>query len=157
MITLDIQQASQNQHLPTAANFQLWVEAALASEKKDMELTIRIVDSNEIQELNKLYRGKDRPTNILSFPFQSPTNIQLDLLGDLVICAHLIEEEAQQQKKPLFDHWTHIVVHGCLHLIGYDHINNQEAAIMEQCEIDILQQLGIKNPYIANEIEFSEE
>jgi len=146
-ITLDLQNACTNSNIPTLAQFQQWVNASLLPQHDNTELTIRLVNINESQQLNAQYRGKDKPTNVLSFPFEVPEGIELNLLGDLVICADIVESEALQQNKPLNAHWAHMVVHGCLHLLGYDHINNQDAEQMEALEIDILTKLGFNSPY----------
>jgi probable rRNA maturation factor len=138
--------------LPSEPQFQLWVDTALAQvssePEKDFELTIRLVNSEESQQLNMQYRGKDKPTNVLSFPFEVPEGIELNLLGDLIICIEVMKQEAQDQKKSLFDHWAHLVIHGCLHLVGFDHISDSEAVEMESIEIAVLAKLGIKNPYL---------
>ncbi|SET55962.1 rRNA maturation RNase YbeY [Thalassotalea agarivorans] len=146
-ITLDIQRAINDDTLPTDDAFNQWAKAALAPYNKDFELTIRIVDVAESQQLNSQYRGKDKPTNVLSFPFEVPDGIELDLLGDLIICADVVSQEAKQQNKSLNAHWAHMVVHGCLHLLGFDHIEDAEAEEMEALEIDILAKLGFNNPY----------
>ncbi|KZZ19879.1 rRNA maturation RNase YbeY, partial [Oleiphilus sp. HI0080] len=111
------------------------------------ELTIRVVDTPEIQELNANYRDKDKPTNVLSFPFEAPEHIELDLLGDLIICAQVVNAEAKEQNKDEKSHWAHMTVHGVLHLLGYDHIDDIEADEMEGLEIKILHELGYANPY----------
>jgi probable rRNA maturation factor len=147
-ITLDIQFACENSNLPSTAQMQLWAEAALLSYNKDFELTLRLVDISESQQLNHQYRGKDKPTNVLSFPFEVPDGIELDLLGDLVICADVVESEAITQNKTVNAHWAHMIIHGCLHLLGYDHISEDEAIEMETIEINLLAPLGIENPYI---------
>lgn len=146
-ITLDLQIASEAADLPAESDIQVWLDAALASYQRDFELTIRIVDNSESQSLNHQYRGKDKPTNVLSFPFEVPEGIELDLLGDLVICAPVVKAEASEQEKPIIAHWAHMVVHGCLHLLGFDHITEEEALEMETLEIDILAKLGFNNPY----------
>ncbi|WP_448213311.1 rRNA maturation RNase YbeY [Colwellia sp. MEBiC06753] len=147
MITVDIQRAINEENLPTDQDFQLWAEAALLPYNKPFELTIRIVDETESQTLNHTYRAKDKPTNVLSFPFEVPDGIELDLLGDLVICAEVVDQEAHEQHKTLNAHWAHMTIHGCLHLLGFDHISDEEAEEMEALEIDILQKLGFNNPY----------
>ena len=98
--------------------------------------------------LNHEYRGKDKPTNVLSFPFEAPPGIELDLLGDLIICRQVVEKEAEEQSKPLLAHWAHMVVHGSLHLLGYDHIEDDEAEEMESLETEIMQTMGFEDPYI---------
>lgn len=113
------------------------------------EVTIRIVDEAESQQLNHTYRGKDKPTNVLSFPFEAPAGIELPLLGDLIICRQVVEREAQEQEKPLLAHWAHMVVHGSLHLLGYDHIEDAEAEEMESIETEIMLALGYDDPYIS--------
>lgn len=146
-ITLDLQIASEAADLPAESDIQVWLDAALSSYQRNFELTIRIVDNCESQSLNHQYRGKDKPTNVLSFPFEVPEGIELDLLGDLVICAPVVKAEASEQEKPIIAHWAHMVVHGCLHLLGFDHITEEEALEMETLEIDILAKLGFNNPY----------
>lgn len=142
-----LQKKSRSKNIPSRSAFQRWINSALAQFKMDSEVTIRIVDTSESAKLNKNYRNKTGATNILSFPFEAPPDIQLPLLGDLVICAPLISKEAKEQNKPLLAHWAHITIHGTLHLLGYDHIKNKDAKIMESLEIKLLRQLGYKNPY----------
>lgn len=149
-IELDIQRAIQSKTIPSDEKFNLWVHSVLSQYSKPFELTIRIVDSAESQQLNHQYRQKDKPTNVLSFPFEVPEGIELDLLGDLVICAEIVETEATEQNKALEAHWAHMVIHGCLHLLGYDHISDDEADEMEALEIKILMQMGFSNPYVIN-------
>lgn len=143
-----VQQASRYKKIPSRYYLQRWVNAALTKQRKTAELTIRIVDKPESAKLNQTYRHKDGPTNVLSFPFEAPADLALPpLLGDLVICAPLVAAEAAAQNKTLLAHWAHLVIHGVLHLLGYDHLKKSEAAIMETLEIKILKQLGFPNPY----------
>ncbi len=149
-ITLDLQLACEKTNLPSKAEFTTWLNTALASYNKPFEVTIRVVDADESQALNLQYRNKDNPTNVLSFPFEVPEGVELDLLGDLVICAEVVEQEAKQQNKPLINHWAHMVIHGCLHLLGYDHISEDDANEMEALEIKLLAKLEISDPYQIN-------
>ena len=114
-----------------------------------LKMTVRIVDEAESHDLNLTYRGKDRPTNVLSFPFECPDEVELPLLGDLVICRQVVEREAIEQEKPLMAHWAHMIVHGSLHLLGYDHIEDDEAEEMESLETEIMQGLGFADPYLS--------
>lgn len=149
MITLDLQIAVEDTStLPSTEQFQLWVDSALSHTNKSWELTIRIVENKESQQLNNEYRGKNKPTNVLSFPFEVPDGIDLPLLGDLVISAQVVAEEAMEQSKQTSSHWAHMVIHGCLHLLGYDHIEDDEAEEMEALEIELLAKLNINNPYL---------
>ncbi len=148
-VILDLQIASESQAgLPEEALFQRWLEAVLPQFQAESEVTIRIVDQAESQELNLTYRGKDKPTNVLSFPFEAPPEIELSLLGDLIICRQVVETEAVEQQKTAEEHWAHMVIHGCLHLLGYDHIEDDEAEEMETLETEILAQLGYSDPYL---------
>lgn len=149
-IILDLQLASTAADLPDEAQFQQWLEAAVLPFQDDAEVTIRLVDEAESQQLNFEYREKDKPTNVLSFPFQQPPGLELPLLGDLVICAQVVAREALEQNKTLHAHWAHMVVHGCLHLLGFDHINETDAEEMEAEEIQILHDLGFPNPYLID-------
>ncbi len=135
-------------NLPSANEVEKWVSAVLTHlHKEQLELTVRFVENDESRSLNHTYRGKDKPTNVLSFPFEAPPGVSLDLLGDLVICVPVIEQEAHEQKKKIIHHYAHMIVHGTLHLLGYDHIEDDEAEAMEALEIHILSQLGIDDPY----------
>ncbi len=152
-IDIDLQQVSQHPDIPQADLFAVWVKRALKNFRDNSELSIRIVDEMESQSLNAQYRGKDKPTNVLSFPFDVPPGIPASemnhLLGDLVICAPVVAREAIEQKKPTEHHWAHMVIHGTLHLLGFDHINDDEALEMEQLERDILAELTIPDPYFG--------
>jgi len=149
-IILDLQLASANvAGLPDEATFMRWLEGVLPQFQPEAEVTVRVVDEAESHELNLTYRGKDKPTNVLSFPFEAPPQVELPLLGDLVICRQVVEREALEQAVPLEAHWAHMVVHGCLHLLGYDHILDDEAEEMEALEAEIMQSLGYPDPYLA--------
>lgn len=140
--------------IPDVGTLERWAEAALEAggRKEDAELTVRVVSEDEIHALNRDYRHVDRPTNILSFPFECPPEVSLPLIGDLVICMSVLRREALEQHKTLDEHFAHLVVHGCLHLIGYDHIESADAAVMEPLEVKALSALGYDNPYRDDEI-----
>ncbi len=148
MNLIEIQTVFESSGQPDQEQIQRWVDAALEGFNHDTEIVVRIVDEQESADLNEQYRHKPGPTNILSFPVEVPEGIELNLLGDLVICAPVLEKEALEQHKSLTDHWAHIVVHGVLHLLGYDHLDDDEAELMENKEITILNKLNIKNPYL---------
>ncbi|MGL5991954.1 MAG: rRNA maturation RNase YbeY [Aeromonas sobria] len=151
-VTLDLQLASASTGgLPTETQLQGWLDGTILGFQQEAEVTVRIVDEAESNELNLTYRGKDKPTNVLSFPFEAPPGLELPLLGDLVICRQVVEQEANEQNKPLMAHWAHMVVHGSLHLLGYDHIEDEEAEEMEALERDIMQELGFADPYLNDE------
>ncbi|MDB3856434.1 rRNA maturation RNase YbeY [Halieaceae bacterium] len=145
-LDLDIQNGS-NYDCPQTEQIEHWVSACLSARANDTEISIRIVDETEMTNLNRLYRGQDKPTNVLSFPADIPGELELPLLGDIVICASVIETEARQQHKNEISHWAHMLVHGTLHLLGYDHIEESQATEMESLEITILRKLGYTNPY----------
>ena len=147
---IDLQIAcEQETGLPTAEQIEQWATAAVQPQSDEVEMTVRIVDEAESHELNLNYRGKDRPTNVLSFSFECPDEVELPLLGDLVICRQVVEREAQEQDKSLMAHWAHMVVHGSLHLLGYDHIEDDEAEEMESLETQIMTGLGFADPYLS--------
>ena len=147
---IDLQIAcKQETGLPTAEQIEQWATAAVQPQSDEVEMTVRIVDEAESHALNLNYRGKDRPTNVLSFPFECPDEVELPLLGDLVICRQVVEREAQEQDKPVMAHWAHMVVHGSLHLLGYDHIEDDEAEEMESLETQIMTGLGFADPYLS--------
>lgn len=152
MIELDLQVASTGDHLPALGAFQAWSELALRQRTADSELTIRLVDEAEGRELNHTWRHKDYATNVLSFPADVPDDLlDIPLLGDLVICVPVVEREAIEQGKALEAHWAHLVIHGCLHLLGYDHIDDEEAEEMEALERLLLAELGHPDPYAGDE------
>jgi probable rRNA maturation factor len=155
---LDLQLASDCTDIPKQEDIQLWLDTLLLYQQiAQKEITVRIVDEAEIQQLNQQYRGKDKPTNVLSFPFEMPElslpiDVQIDesisiFLGDIVICTQVVKQESLEQNKLLGHHWAHMIIHGTLHLLGYDHIDEQEAQEMEGIEIAILQKLAIDDPY----------
>ncbi|HOW76578.1 MAG TPA: rRNA maturation RNase YbeY [Candidatus Competibacteraceae bacterium] len=147
-LELDLQIALDLPVLPNEADFRRWAEAALAGAgyAKDAELTLRIVNEAEITALNETYRCKQGPTNVLSFPFEAPPEVDSSLLGDIVICAPVVLREAVSQDKTPEAHWAHLVAHGVLHLLGYDH-DEAQAEVMESLEIRILTDLGYADPY----------
>ncbi|MCE4072687.1 rRNA maturation RNase YbeY [Pseudomonas nitroreducens] len=152
MLELDLQVASEAAGLPSEAEFRTWCELALRQRQNDSELTIRLVDEAEGRELNKTWRHKDYATNVLSFPADVPDELlDIPLLGDLVICAPVVIREATEQGKSVQAHWAHLVIHGCLHLLGYDHIDDVEAEEMEGLERELLAELGHPDPYAADE------
>jgi probable rRNA maturation factor len=141
-----------SENIPDLSLLQTWATAAYLDDVSSASdsnaiVSIRVTTSDEIQELNKQYRGKDKATNVLSFPMQLPEGIDVRLLGDIALCASVIRQEAKQQSKSENSHWAHMVVHGMLHLQGLDHIKHDEAKEMEQMEINILNQLGFDSPY----------
>lgn len=139
-LSLSIQYASESTSLPTRSQLRRWVKGTL---RVDTELTIRIVDEAEGRELNMTYRGKDYATNVLTFPLTEEPY----LLGDIVICAPVVMQEAATQNKSIEAHFAHMTVHGTLHLHGYDHQTDEQAGLMESIEVTTLQKLGYPNPY----------
>lgn len=151
-VIIDLQLACKAANLPTEQQFLAWVELAMQS-ADNREVVIRIVDEVESELLNSEYRQKKSATNILSFPFELPEGLPAGALeqiplGDLVVCASIVANEAIEQHKPLLSHWAHMIIHGCLHLQGYDHIDSEEASVMEALEVKLLQQIDINNPYL---------
>ena len=143
-LDITIQTASKLADVPAKSQFKKWAKAAL---RVDTEVTIRIVDAQEALELNSTYRGKDYATNVLTFPLTEIPH----LMGDIIICAPVVVAEAAAQKKSLEAHFAHLIVHGVLHLHGYDHETEPQAELMESLEITILQKLGYANPYLITE------
>ena len=137
---------SGDDDVPEPGLLQSWAAAAYL-DKTPAVASLLVTTSDEIQQLNKQYRDKDKATNVLSFPMESPEEVDVCLLGDIVLCAAVIEHEAGQQAKTSAAHWAHMVVHGMLHLQGYDHIDDPDAEKMERLEINILKQLGFDSPY----------
>lgn len=153
-LELDLDIADNLQQVPTEEQFRGWITKALSAggySKDSVELSVMVVSETVSQTLNDQYRGKNKPTNVLSFPAEIPEFVESELIGDMVICAPLVQKEAEQQNKSMQDHWAHLTVHGCLHLLGFDHIEDADAEQMEAIEIKVLQQLGIANPYLLIE------
>ncbi|MEW8028605.1 MAG: rRNA maturation RNase YbeY [Candidatus Thiodiazotropha sp.] len=147
-LSVEVQQAAKaSVDLPAEDEFRQWVEAALPQDHDSVEMVIRLVDEEESRQLNRDFRGQDKATNVLSFPFEAPVEVPLPLLGDLVICVQVVAREALEQGKDLHAHWAHMVVHGVLHLLGYDHQSDTEAEQMERLERDILLSLHFSDPY----------
>ena len=148
-VELDVQyMISDQQSLPGHEQLSLWANKALQNDSA-AHIGIRIVDEDESKDLNFQYRGKNKPTNVLSFPMELPKELEETILGDLVICAPVVEKEAVEQDKSSEEHWAHMVIHGVLHLQGFDHLTDEQADEMELLEIKYLEELGYKNPYIS--------
>jgi len=147
-VRVSVQVATAISGLPSHATFGAWARAALAGlRRRSITVTVRIAGRKESATLNSRFRHKAGATNVLSFPFEALPGIRSDLLGDVVICADVVRREAREQGKPERAHWAHMVVHGIMHLRGYDHRNTKEAAVMEAREARVLRGLGFPNPY----------
>ena len=146
---IDIQHASEEPLPVTTETLRNWATFALAPYRDAGELTLRFVDTEEMTHLNHTYRKKNSATNVLAFPATYPTGIELEfpLLGDVIICPAVLKLESISLEKPLTAHWAHIVIHGVLHLLGYDHIKDEDADIMQSIETQLLNELGFDNPY----------
>ena len=155
-ISVDVRDETRDVVRPANAAIKAWVIQALAAADaesgRDLEVAVLLASSETIRVLNRDYRNKDRPTNVLSFPVGEIDGLPLEAtspLGDIVLCPELIAKEAREQGKDASSHWAHLCVHGALHLAGYDHVNPADAEIMEALEIRILSDLGIADPYVA--------
>lgn len=146
MESISVQHAT-DEPSPTDQQILDWCERTLQSEKQQGELTIRVVNRDEMALMNETYRHKTGPTNVLSFPVPDLPDVEHNLLGDILICASVVNQEAAEQDKPNLAHWAHMVIHGTLHLLGYDHQEDEQAQAMEAKEIALLAQLGFANPY----------
>lgn len=146
---ITVQYAADKKLAPAKAQICDWAKQALAGKSENSEVTIRIVERDEMTQLNETYRRKSGPTNVLSFPAEMPEVAAeaFPMLGDIVICAEVVNREAAEQQKSPQSHWAHMVVHGIFHLLGYDHVNDADAEVMEQLEIEVMQKLGFANPY----------
>ncbi|MEE9326432.1 MAG: rRNA maturation RNase YbeY [Cocleimonas sp.] len=153
MIEVEIQNPDEFGSLPAKDSIQTWCHAALQDDKQDYSLVIRFVGTEESAHLNSTYRQKKSATNVLSFSYDAPGFVVEEQgepkhLGDLVLCEPLVKKEAVAQNKDLIQHWAHLIIHGVLHLQGYDHVDDKSALIMESLEVKILQQQGFANPYV---------
>ncbi|OED36497.1 rRNA maturation RNase YbeY [Chromatiales bacterium (ex Bugula neritina AB1)] len=151
---MDLQwQVTSRADCPSDDSIRRWAAAALLTDTADPEsevVTIRIVDEEEMLQANGEFRGKHKATNVLSFPADLPAEIELEYLGDILICAPVVQSELRLQRKSVDAHWSHMVIHGMLHLQGYDHIDEQQAGIMEGLETQILARLGFPDPYCSD-------
>ncbi|HKK13711.1 MAG TPA: rRNA maturation RNase YbeY [Gammaproteobacteria bacterium] len=148
---VEVQFGTRTPWVPAAADLRRWARAALGETGDPGELVVRVVDEAESAGLNEAYRHKHGPTNVLSFPFEAPPQVDSTLLGDVVICAPVVGREAREQGKASSAHWAHMVVHGVLHLRGYDHVQTEQAEAMEALERRILAQLGYRDPYATGD------
>jgi probable rRNA maturation factor len=148
MVT-DVQYACSREHIPETKNIRTWVAAAVPASRLGAELTVRFVDVDESRDLNSQFRHQDKPTNVLSFPADLPPGVAVNLLGDIVVCAPVALAEAVEQNKSARAHFAHLVVHGTLHLLGYDHVDDAQAMVMEGLERTILAELGFSDPYLV--------
>lgn len=150
---VDYQIAVEDGFIPPSADIQKWVDLVLSSQSTpsntiaNSELTVRVVSEQESQGLNLQYRNIDKPTNVLSFPFEAPAEVEINLLGDLVVCADVVKKESISQNKQLLHHWAHMIIHGTLHLLGFDHVEEEQAQQMEALEVLLLAKLDIDDPY----------
>lgn len=150
MLKIMVQRATRKTTAPSAIQLRRWAKAMLRAKNiSSAELTIRIVAEKEMTTLNSTYRQKNSTTNVLSFPFDqnAQTGSDTPLLGDIIVCAAVVNAEAEEQQKTAEAHWAHIIVHGTLHLLGHDHVKDDDAEVMETLEVKTLQTLGFNNPY----------
>jgi probable rRNA maturation factor len=154
-LQVDIQSAS-GEPAPDEDDIRRWIAAALEAggHEGNCEISVRLVDDAEMAQLNRTYRGRQGPTNVLSFPSDLPRDLPLPLLGDIVICAPLVRREAMEQHKLPQAHWAHLFIHGALHLLGHDHLEDAEADVMEALERRALQRLGFPCPYTGEHTHF---
>jgi len=146
-IIVDIESTSESDEVPAPSLMRRWISAALTPHIQDAELCVRIVDDEEMADLNGRFRNKPYATNVLSFPAELPDGVDIPLLGDIAVCAPVVNREALEQHKTSEAHWAHMLVHGCLHLLGYDHQDDSEAEEMEALETALLGGLGFADPY----------
>ncbi len=147
-VEIELENLSEAGNVPSKADFQRWAEATLSGFRLCARVAVRIVGEAESQALNARYRDRDRPTNVLSFPAEDLPGEWASFLGDLVLCAPLVEVEADAAGVPAEHHWAHLTIHGCLHLLGFDHEAEVEAERMEGLEVELLARFGIADPYV---------
>jgi probable rRNA maturation factor len=149
MVKLNLSNQTDDNDVPTDDQFTQWVMLATNDFAVSGDININIVSRDEIQQMNAQFRHKNKPTNVLSFPFEAFPGIPVAeaIIGDIAICASVVKQEAEEQQKPLIAHWAHLCIHGVLHLLGFDHQTDEEALKMETIEINLLKQLGYPNPY----------
>jgi probable rRNA maturation factor len=152
-LRIEVQRISEDPGVPDERQIRDWIAAALRGRAGRRELTVRLVDEGESARLNREYRGKEGATNVLSFPLEMPPEAGIPYLGDLVLCVPVVRREAADQGKSLNAHYAHMLVHGSLHLLGYDHRSRQQAREMEAVEVGIMKELGFPNPYEAHDQE----
>ncbi len=154
-VTIAIADRAANHWTPDRAQCRAWIESALAAadSREALGVSLCFIEAEESERLNRRYRRQGRPTNVLAFPSASSeplrSSLGSNLIGDIAVCAELAEQEALAQGKELAHHWAHLLIHGCLHLLGYDHVDEEEAECMEALEVGILQGFGIPNPYLG--------
>jgi probable rRNA maturation factor len=150
-VQVDVERGSRLR-APSGRALRDWASAALGPRTGSVELAVRLVGAAESRRLNRHYRGKDRPTNVLSFPAAVRGVVQPRPLGDIVICPAVLRREAREQGKRERAHWAHLMVHGVLHLVGYDHEDDSDARRMERREVAVLRRLGFDNPYAVRSV-----
>ena len=144
---VDIQRAENIAEIPTDDDIKAWVRPVVEHQKCPASISVRIVHEDEIKTLNSQYRNRPEATNVLSFPCDLKDESGLRLLGDIIVCAEIVNREAREQQKTPLHHWAHMIIHGLLHLFGYDHIEEHQAEAMEKLEVSLLHQVGIPDPY----------
>lgn len=149
MIELQVAEDIPPSRMPSLQTLQDWANTVLQAHQSAGDVVIRIAGNDEVQLLNATYRQKNNPTNVLSFPAELPPGLEMNMLGDIIIAAAVVDQEAEEQGKSAEAHWAHMVVHGLLHLLGYDHIEDSDAEQMEAEETRILLELGFDDPYVC--------
>ena len=157
MYHIVIQYAANKRLAPKAADIRCWAEKALHNHIAAAEVTIRIVNIDEMTQLNRQFRHKNGPTNVLSFPAPADIKAEAGMLGDIVICADVVNREAEEQHKKPEAHWAHMTIHGIFHLLGHDHEKDEEAEVMEALEIAVMRSLGFSDPYATGDNRINHE